>query len=122
MPQISRLGASFARHQRAEGNRPATIRCYAAAIAHLSAHTGDDLALCTRRELTDYIGLRLDAVKASSVLVEWRALRVFFRWLVEEGELTASPMDGMRQPKVVSKPPAIYSDTDLDALLRACEG
>jgi integrase len=45
-----------------------------------------------------------------------------FKWLLEEGEITSSPMGRMRSPSVPEDPPAVLSDAELRALLKACEG
>jgi site-specific recombinase XerC len=49
-------------------------------------------------------------------------LQQFFRWLVDEGEVTASPMARMRPPKPDDKPVPVTRDSDLNALLGACAG
>lgn len=122
MRSMTALGASFARHKHAEARSPETLRIYRSAIRSLAASVEDDLDACTRRAVTDWISTRLDQVKASSVNIEFRALRVFFRWLVDEGELPVSPFDRVKQPKVRLAPPKVYSDSDLKALVRACKG
>jgi integrase/recombinase XerC len=47
---------------------------------------------------------------------------VFFRWWVEEGEITETPMRNMRPPQIPEEPPAVLGENDLRALLKACEG
>lgn len=122
MTSIRNLGASFARQQRAESKSPKTITSYAAAIGKLATFLADDLSRATRREVTDFLSDRLESVKPVSVGIEFRSLRVFFRWCVDEGELSASPMDRMKQPRVRLAPPPVYSDADLRSLLDACSG
>jgi site-specific recombinase XerD len=42
--------------------------------------------------------------------------------LIDEGEITSNPMERMRSPTVPEDPPAVLSDAELRALLKACEG
>jgi site-specific recombinase XerD len=60
--------------------------------------------------------------KPATVGVRFRSLQQLFAWMLEEGEITANPMERMRSPKVPEDPPAVLSDAELRALLRACEG
>ena len=52
----------------------------------------------------------------------FRALRVFFGWAVEEGEVRSSPMVRMKPPYVPEEPVPVMAADDLRKLLRACEG
>jgi integrase len=45
-----------------------------------------------------------------------------FRWLTDEGEITANPMARMRPPTVPDVPVPVVSDDDLKKLLKVCEG
>ena len=45
-----------------------------------------------------------------------------FRWALEDGEITTSPMERMRAPKVPEHPPAVLTDAELRTLLRVAEG
>lgn len=122
MTSIRDLSRSFARAQRAESKSPHTIRLYGHCIERLAVAFDDDLSRCTKRTLSDWFSDRLDKVKASTVSIDFRSLRVFLRWCVEEGELDASPMDRMKQPRVKVTPPPVYSDADLRSLLDVCSG
>jgi integrase/recombinase XerC len=65
----------------------------------------------------------LDArFKPATVGVRFRSLQQLFKWMLEEGEITSSPMKSMRAPSVPEDPPAVLSDTELRALLKVCEG
>ena len=104
-----------------------TVRLYAVCIARLArfleAETGsDDISGLTRRRMTDFYATRAASVAPSTVSIDFRVHRVFLRWCVEEGEMTASPMDRMRQPRVPITPVPTMTDEDLRALVAACEG
>lgn len=51
----------------------------------------------------------------------FRGCQAFFRWLVDEGEIKASPMERMRPPKLPEAPPPVLTDAQLRKLLAACE-
>ncbi len=127
MTSILRLADSFARQQRAERKSPHTIKTYGEAIRLVARHAetvegSDEIGLCTKRTMADFFAMRADRVKAVTASIEFRALRVFFRWCVEEDELPTSPMDKLRQPRVPVTPPPVYSVADLQAIRRACDG
>jgi integrase/recombinase XerC len=46
---------------------------------------------------------------------------VFFRWALEEGEIQGSPMERLRSPSVPEDPPAVQTEAELRALLKAGE-
>ena len=81
----------------------ATLSTYSASVAQLAAF------LATRGMPTSSPDIRREHVEAfiSELLERWkpatarnrsRALASFFRWLVEEGEIPASPMARMKPP------------------------
>lgn len=62
-------------------------------------------------------------VSADTISVHRRNLRVFFRWLITEGERTApDPMSRVGEVVVPTKIKSILDHDQLKALLRACEG
>lgn len=53
----------------------------------------------------------------------WRNLRAYFNWLIREGDRKAAhPMKNVPAPHVPDKPPAVFTDDELHALLKACGG
>jgi site-specific recombinase XerD len=49
-------------------------------------------------------------------------LQQFFKWCIEEGEIKQSPMVNMDKPKIPERLPPVLTDTELAALVNACEG
>jgi hypothetical protein len=101
---IRSLALSFDRTMRAEGRSPHTIKlyrdCLARLIRFIEAETGsDDLSAMTRRRLTDLYALRAATAAPSTVSIDFRVHRVFFRWCVDEAEISSSRMERMRQPR-----------------------
>ena len=52
----------------------------------------------------------------------YRSLTALFKFLVEFGEITASPMANMKPPKVPDVPVPVLTDRQVKALFAACEG
>lgn len=50
-----------------------------------------------------------------------RNLQQLWRWLVEDGEVTVSPMVRMRPPKVPAQPVPVISEDDLRRILDGCK-
>ena len=83
---------------------------------------GEDFDAMTRDHLEkffeDYIARR----KASSAVVRFRALRVFYNWMLREEIIEVSPMAKMSQPHVAEQPVPILSEQELSRLLKVTEG
>jgi integrase len=61
-------------------------------------------------------------MEANDRATRHQALRQFFLHLVDEGELTDSPMARMKPPSIPDVPVPIVTDNDLRKLLKVCEG
>jgi integrase len=59
---------------------------------------------------------------ASTVKTRYGGLQVFFSWLLEEGEITRSPMERMKPPAVPEQPVDVLTDDELARLLDVCAG
>ena len=73
-----------------------------------------------REHVEAFIEHSLTTVKASSAATRYQALRVFFAFLVDEGELDASPMARMRPPIVPEGQTDVLDDDALRSLLATC--
>lgn len=101
----------------------ATHKTYTSAVRTLARHVGDGpLTGITRFDMREFFATRGQEVKATTVSVEFRALRRFWAWCVDEGEIAQNPMDRLPFPRVVVTPPEVYSEAQIRALVRACEG
>jgi site-specific recombinase XerD len=69
-----------------------------------------------------FIADQLARWKPATASNRYRSLQQFFRWLVEEGEITRSPMERMHPPHVPEMPPSVLTESKLQALLKACGG
>ena len=121
------LSRSFRRTLEAENKSPRTIEAYTDAVRLLAtycqAHGHPILAAELRREhIQEFIADQLARWKPATAHNRYRGLHAFFKWAVTEGDLQASPMDGMRPPQLPEQPVGVVRAEHLTRLLRTCEG
>ena len=121
------LTESFRRKLLAENKSPRTIQTYGEALRLFGAfvaHQGmpTDVGHLRREHVEAFIADLLARYKPATASNRYRALKVFFKWLVEEGEVSRSPMERMQPPAVSEDPPAVLSEDELRRLLKACDG
>lgn len=124
--ELASLSASWQRHLRAQRASPATISTYATAVAQLAAYLAAQgmpaaPAALTREHVEAFITDLLARHKPATAHNRYRALRSFFGWLVEEGEVRESPMARMKPPRLPEEPPPVLREADLRAVVAACE-
>ena len=113
---------SFRHHLRAANLSPRTMIAYDQAVNKLAAFLGEQgmpqlVANLTREHIESFITRLLERSSASTASTRYKALKVFFKWLVEEGEIEGNPMDRMRPPKVPEVPVDVLHEADLKALM-----
>lgn len=118
--------ASFGRHLRAENLSPRTQETYTEAARQLARFLAErgmpqDVAIMTREHIETFITNLLERWKPATANNRFRGLQSFFQWLVEEGEISESPMVRMKPPRVPENPPDVLRESELKALLSACE-
>ena len=124
---ISELKHDFARALRAQNKSHRTLETYLAAVNQLETHIterGMPLAISsiTREHVESFIEHLLKKWKPATASNRYRALQSFFGFCLEEGEIKLSPMRNMTPPMVPEDPPALLTDRDIEALLKACSG
>lgn len=103
-------------HLRSEGKAERTISTYLRALDRLDgfrAERGMPSALgAIRREHLEasFVALGEQGNAPATISILIRALRPFWRWLVEEDEIERTPMERMRAPSVPLNPPPVLSD------------
>lgn len=80
------------------------------------------MAKITREHVETFLEDLLAKWKPATANNRYRALAQFFKWAVEDGELTTSPMARMKPPTVPDAPVPVVSADDLRLLLKACQG
>jgi site-specific recombinase XerC len=115
-------------HLRSEGKSERTVATYLRALDRLDAflvERGMPRALgAIRREHLEafFVALGERGNAPATISILFRALRPFWRWLVEEDEVERSPMQRMRAPAVPLNPAPVLSDEESARLLAACRG
>jgi site-specific recombinase XerD len=127
LAQYSEVARSFRRELEAANKSINTIDTYMRAVNQLAAFLAEramptDVAGITREHIQEYLADLRSRNKASSVNTRFRSLQQFFNWLVDEGEVQASPMARMKQPTFDVEPPEALSDDQVRKLLKACTG
>jgi site-specific recombinase XerD len=115
----------YERHLRAANRADTTIYKYLLAAHQLIGFLTDagmptEAAAVHREHVEAFVAHSLTETKASTAATRYQALRVFFNFLVDEGEITASPMAKMRPPIVPEDRTEVLDDAALKALLATC--
>jgi site-specific recombinase XerD len=124
---VEQLGHSFARALRASNRSPNTVQSYTEAVGQLAAYARvhgmpTSVDAIAREHVEAYLEDVLRKWKPATANNRYRALQQFFKFLVEEGEITSSPMAHMKPPTIPEAPVPVLTLDDLKALLEACEG
>jgi site-specific recombinase XerD len=111
----------------AANKSPNTIKSYLEAVAQLDAFLAAqgmprDVAYIRREHIESFIVDQLTRLRPASAGNRFRSLQQFWRWLVEEGQVKASPMANMKPPHIPVLPPPVLEDDQLESLLKACAG
>jgi site-specific recombinase XerD len=109
--------------RRSEQTRRAYLTGVEQLLAYLEGHGMPTNASGIRREHVEAFLVDLGETRApATVATRYQALRQFFGWCVEEGEVTESPMRNMKPPSVPVPPVPVLDDAQLKALLATCSG
>ena len=124
---VSQLGVQFRNTLNAENKAPRTIDTYDEALRLFAAFLEQrsmpmSVSKITREHVEMFVADQLERHRPATASNRYRALRVFFRWLVEEGEITESPMRNMQPPHVPEQPVPVLRAEQIERLLKACEG
>jgi site-specific recombinase XerD len=112
---------------RARGKQPGTIDSYltcARAFRGFLVARGMPTAVTaiTRDYIEAFLADMFTRVKPATVAKHYRSLQQLFKFLVDDGEITSSPMERMSPPSVPEQPVPILTDAELLALIAACKG
>ncbi len=126
-PDYQPLVQSYRRALLAANRAPGTIKTYSEALEIFGSFLAtrgmpQNVAAITREHAESFITDQLERWKPGTAKARYGALRGLFNWLVEEGELAASPMAKMKTPTVPETPPEVLTDEDFKRLLKACDG
>src|SRR5262245_34522147 len=112
LPDLMR---SFERHLRAANRAPRTIDKYGLAARQLTRFLAAEgrptnAAEVTKRHVEAYIADLLERYKPGTALTRYQDLKVFFKWLVSEDEISTSPMEKMTPPMLPEVPVPVLDD------------
>jgi site-specific recombinase XerD len=124
---LSTLLPDWRTHLRARNVAPSTITSYLTVGTNLLTWLAEQGMPTTasgiaREHLEAFLAALVDRVAPATVAKHYRSLQQLFRWLVEDGEITHSPMERMRPPAVPEQPVEIFTDAEIAALLDAAKG
>ena len=124
---VDALLPSWRRSLRAAHKSPKTIESYLSSAEQFSAFLIDrgmptDVASIHREHVESWIEDILERRKPTTAAVRYRSLQQFFKWALEEGELTISPMVNTHPPKLDDIPVPVLDAASLAALLAAAAG
>ena len=101
------------------GMSPNTVASYTRDVGAFLREKADvPLSSITAADLTDYIGLRnQEGISKRSQARLVSALRSFFSWCTEEGDLRDNPCDALETPKIGQYLPSVLSIEEVSAIL-----
>lgn len=120
------LRRSFVRHLAADRRSTATRAAYGAAVDQLEAFLAARGLPTTVSQLQPddvdafFVSLLERQLRPATILARHHALSRFFGWLVDEGELEASPMMQLPRPTAPLGQPTALTADQIQALLGAC--
>lgn len=119
---LARDITSFVRHLSAGNLSPKTIRSYREAadlFGRFLAEQGmpAELEGIRREHVEAFIVALLERWRPATAHNRYAGLQAFFRWALDEGLITESPMARMRPPKIPEDAPAILREDELRRLL-----
>lgn len=116
---MSSIVDSWALSLRAEGRAPKTVRLYVSAATSLESVTGKDARQVTASDLRVWLLDRQAVWSPTTVSINYRAIKVLFRWLVDEEEITKSPTLRVKVPSVPDSIPRTATADDVTRLVAA---
>jgi site-specific recombinase XerD len=127
MPTLPRLLPSFELSLQAANKAPKTIKTYKEAIRLLAdfleqQHFPSNVTDLERSHIEAFIADQLQRHTAASASNRYKSLQQFFRWCIDEEEISVSPMARMKPPTIPDEPPEVLTEDAIKKLLKACEG
>jgi len=106
-----------------EGAAPNTVRAYRAAVVDLAKVLPGSVLDAKRGDIRGWLVQRkAEGRSAATLSLYLKAVKLFYRWLVEEGDLDHSPAEGIKGPPVAVPTTPVLDAGQRRALARACDG
>jgi site-specific recombinase XerD len=121
------LAKTWLKALKADNKSANTIRIYLHAVRLLGVWANQqpkplEPATIRTADIRDYMAAVLARTSEGNAHNQYRSLRTFFRFLVDEEEIDTSPMDRTKAPIVPEKPIPIVTVAQMGALLETCKG
>ncbi len=124
-PDLAALLPSWELHLRAERKSAATVELYGRSVRAFLAWCQQEATapVLDRATVAAFVAGLLDQGRSGATARAYQlGVRLFAAWLVEEGELRADPLAGMKPPQLDEKVTPVLGPDQLKALLAACQG
>jgi len=120
--RIGDLLPSWRRYLVAHNRATTTISAYTTDVELLHAYLdGVDLVDVRRRHIADWLADQIEKnISPATVGRRFRSAQQFFRWAVDEGEMSDNPMAKLKAPHVPDQPPKFPTDDEVNALRTVC--
>lgn len=125
LPDLAALLPSWQLALKAERKSPGTIKVYGDGVKKFlrwCADAGRPAELSRAAVQAFLAGLLDEGAEGNTARSRDLALKRFAAWLVDEGELNANPLIGLKPPKADSKVVNALTDEELKRLIKACQG
>lgn len=124
---LTPLLASWELALEAENKAPRTVGNYLEGLGLFcrwleEEHPGLEPEEITAEVCREWIGHLVATRSASTGRTRWAALRQFFAWAAEEGEVPVNPMESVKQPAVIEPEVEVLSNEQIRDLLATCRG
>jgi integrase/recombinase XerD len=122
---LATLLPSWELHLRAERKSVETVKLYVGGVRHFLAWCEETAtpAVLDRATVGGFVADLLDQGREATTARAYQlSVRRFAAWLVEEEELDADPLAGMKPVKLDTKVVPVLTDAQLKALIAACQG
>ena len=125
LPDLAALLPSWQLALRAERKSPGTIRTYTDGVTKFlrwceaTGHPPELSRVAVQAFLADLLD---EGMQGNTARSRDLALKRYAAWLVDEGELSANPLVGLKPPKADTKVVNALSDDQLRRLIKACQG
>jgi site-specific recombinase XerD len=123
---LATLIPSFERSLRASNKSPKTIATYGEAARQLLAFLREsgmptEVAKIGREHVEAFVERLVETKSPATANNRYRSLTALFNFLVDFGEIAASPMANMKPPRVPEVPVPVLSEKQIKSILATCE-
>lgn len=124
-PDFAPLGDSWELAVRADGYSLNTLGVYRQSLTHFArwlatGHPDTGPADVDRNHIRGWVVHMRDTVSSNTGRARFTGVRHFFRWMLEEGERTTTPFDGVRTPAPGQPHTPVLTDDAIRSLLGTC--